>query len=269
MNLGKIFHVFFCGITLLDYKKMRPVDEPKICHRFKIKERYIMVNFLITSGGTKIKIDMVRSITNMSRGTFGSKIADFAKQTAAHVSFLCAEESNMPQSKPDEVINYVTFEDYAARLNEQLDLQPDIIILAAAVSDYGVDNYVDGKIRSNDELIIRLKPLPKLISTVRQKCPNAVICGFKLLVNSTDEELESAAIKSFYDNDCDIVVGNDLRDIKNSNHKLMIVERDYSPSANDFVINRYEKYYLAEMVVKTCLRQYKLKHKLLNGVPHG
>lgn len=32
------------------------------------------MNILITSGETKIPIDLVRSITNMSRGTFGSKI---------------------------------------------------------------------------------------------------------------------------------------------------------------------------------------------------
>ena len=31
---------------------------------------------LIASGGTKVKIDLVRSITNMSRGTFGSQICD-------------------------------------------------------------------------------------------------------------------------------------------------------------------------------------------------
>ena len=31
---------------------------------------------LITSGGTKVKMDLVRSITNMSRGTFGSQICD-------------------------------------------------------------------------------------------------------------------------------------------------------------------------------------------------
>ena len=34
------------------------------------------MNILVTSGGTKIPIDRVRSITNMSRGTFGSRIAD-------------------------------------------------------------------------------------------------------------------------------------------------------------------------------------------------
>ena len=34
------------------------------------------MKILITSGGTKVPIDRVRSITNMSCGTFGSRIAD-------------------------------------------------------------------------------------------------------------------------------------------------------------------------------------------------
>ena len=34
------------------------------------------MKILITSGGTKVPIDRVRSITNMSQGTFGSRIAD-------------------------------------------------------------------------------------------------------------------------------------------------------------------------------------------------
>ena len=33
------------------------------------------MKILVTSGGTKIPIDRVRDITNMSTGTFGSKIA--------------------------------------------------------------------------------------------------------------------------------------------------------------------------------------------------
>ena len=43
------------------------------------------MKILITSGGTKVSIDRVRSITNMSQGTFGSRIADafFSKGLAA------------------------------------------------------------------------------------------------------------------------------------------------------------------------------------------
>jgi phosphopantothenoylcysteine synthetase/decarboxylase len=58
---------------------------------------------LITSGGTKIKIDMVRSITNMSRGTFGAKIADAVQEFNDNVTFLCAKNSVMPEYIPRSV----------------------------------------------------------------------------------------------------------------------------------------------------------------------
>lgn len=231
------------------------------------------MNVLITSGGTKIYLDSVRAITNMSRGTFGSRIADAAYERELDITFMCAKDSKMPMNPPPhalKVVEFVTFDDYAELLDQELSKQPDIIILAAAVSDYGVENYVDGKIRTQDNLVIRLKPLPKLINTVRAKCPNAVICGFKLLVNSKEHELEAAAIKSLVDNDCDLVVGNDLRDIKNNDHKLTIVVRD--PVGKNHEVYYYyssafpdSPFYLARTVVDFCMKQYEYRRiKSLN-----
>jgi len=183
---------------------------------------------LVTSGGTKIPIDRVRSITNMSKGTFGSKIAEVFMGNGHQVDFLMAKDSRMPtRIKPgmlQDVLTYVTFEEYENGLHCCLDGYPDIVILAAAVSDYGVENYVDGKIRSNeDELIIRLKKLPKLISKVRGIAPKTFIVGFKLLVDSTEQELKEAMYNSYTSNRLNMVIGNDLRDIKNDNHTLMIL----------------------------------------------
>lgn len=219
------------------------------------------MKILITSGGTVVHIDSVRKICNMSRGTFGSKIAEKAWGKGHNITFLYAKESKVPKhcltSEPIQDIKYVeyeTFDDYSACLDEQLKLQPDIIILAAAVSDYGVENRFDGKIRSGDDLVIRLKPLPKLISTVRVKCPKAVICGFKLLVNSTNEELLSASISSLINNRCDLIIGNDLRDIKKNDHILTVVEK----TSGVIKFGEYKKstHNLAQVVVDKCLEHW-------------
>lgn len=217
-------------------------------------KKEIKMKILITSGGTKIKIDRVRSITNMSKGTFGSRIAEaFCDNLVQRdITFLGAYDSKMPRIETkgfrkdnkiiekkngevqnlfyfDEdnqmtVIGYDTFEDYEHKLFDIIkNKQPDIIVLAAAVSDYGVDNYVDGKIRtSSDEMIIKLKPLPKLISRVREYAPNAFIVGFKLLVDSTEKELKQACVDSMNKNKLDMIVGNDLRDIQHDNHTLTL-----------------------------------------------
>jgi len=221
--------------------------------------------FLLTSGGTKIKIDMVRSITNMSRGTFGSKIATEILLRKHDLVLLCAKDSRLPLNLSQNVPpfedlyrlrEYVTFDDYEKALMEELEKQPDIIILAAAVSDYGVENYVNGKIRSGKELVIRLKPLPKLISMVRERCPNSSICGFKLLVNSTEQELTEAATKSLIDNRLDLVVANDLRDIKAGQHKLTIVEKN--SLFYDDVVSSVHKENLPKVVVQKCLKHFQL-----------
>lgn len=226
------------------------------------------MKILITSGGTKVKIDMVRHISNMSKGTFGSHIAEsFAvssrRNTDCKIKFLMAKGSKYPQLTDIPWITfaeYETFDDYSRELFAILnDFKPDIVVLAAAVSDYGVENYVDGKIRSKDELVIRLKPLPKLISKVRDYVPDAVICGFKLLVNSTDKELSDACIDSLIKNRLDLVVGNDLRDIKNSNHKLMIYRN------MDGVVScaRYDdkKDSLSDAVSNSCIEMYNRRNK--------
>lgn len=217
---------------------------------------------LITSGGTKVKIDMVRSITNMSKGTFGSKIATCFlnhMSEANDLYFLMAAGSKTPMFGNAQRILYETFEDYERELFKCLQEQsPDIVILAAAVSDYGVENYVDGKIRSGDDMIIKLKRLPKLIAQVRGYVPNATICGFKLLVNSTEKELFIASKNQLIDNRLDLVVGNDLRDIKNNNHRLMIVRSVEGPVV---LPTTYEasKHDLAEAVRIECMKAYERK----------
>lgn len=220
------------------------------------------MKILITSGGTKIPIDTVRHIANMSSGTFGSKIAYEALKAGHQVDFFYAKGSKTPFSinvnfyplNRDGVIReiakienikydallygckysestYDNFESYMSNLEKQINtVKPDVIILAAAVSDYGVDNFVDGKIRSKDsDMCIKLKLLPKVISKVKSWAPNAYLVGFKLLVNSTQEELIENAKKSIESNGCNMVVANDLRDIKNNDHKLIIVKPNKEP----------------------------------------
>jgi len=193
---------------------------------------------LITSGGTKIPIDSVRSITNMSKGTFGSQIAEvFYKnmRNEDELIFLYAKDSKTPNTSNavlprDRHIQYETFWEYNDILKKLLlKEQPDIVILAAAVSDYECEQVVDGKIRTKDELIIKLKPLPKVISEVRDLVGDkVVICGFKLLVNSTEDELRRAAAASIRNNRLDFVIANDLSTIKDTrNHSLHVMGKDY------------------------------------------
>jgi len=214
------------------------------------------MKILITSGGTKVPLDDVRDIstdyiqndiTNMSAGTFGSKLAKMALHKNHEVIFLMAKDSKSPFDfhasypivKSDEYEmwmdfcntfyrsfarhTYRNFEDYANKLEILVKANnPDVVVLAAAVSDY-IAKPSKGKIRSKDDLQINLEHAPKIISKVKQWNPNVKLIGFKLLVNSTEEELIQKARQSITDNGCDFVIANDLASLKAGNHEILIV----------------------------------------------
>ena len=208
-----------------------------------------MKRVLITSGGTKVPIDSVRDITNMSHGTFGSQIAtEFLNDKKWEVIFFSAKDGCQPlKTTLDFTVKsarkglrkygrwcekvrsryilhtYRTFHEYSIDLVHLLSCKPDLIILAAAVSDYVVLNSISGKTRSTEDLEIHLSKARKVISTIKELSPDSRLVGFKLLVGSTREDLIAAANKSIEDNHCDMIVANDLNDIKNDNHTLHLV----------------------------------------------
>ena len=247
------------------------------------------MKILITSGGTKIPIDRVRSITNMSKGTFGSRIANaFFNEglkrfrdgneygnSIEKITFFMAKGSKMPTMpdiydmayedgyRPIEYVEYSTFDDYKNGIEKLLTEETyDIIVVAADVSDYGVANYYDGKYRSReDDMCIKLVKLPKILPIMRKLAPNSIICGFKLLVDSTEDELVEAMRKQIAESDVDLVIGNDLRDIKADNHSLMVISK-HNPIVRTYVqppkdeCKRSFVYPLAQNVVDECLEEY-------------
>jgi phosphopantothenoylcysteine synthetase/decarboxylase len=257
------------------------------------------MNVLITSGGTRIAIDRVRHISNMSRGTFGSELARcflMRKEKDVDLTFLKAEGSRSPflceidlakqttievlQSLTSvvslyeergwayEELMFKTYNDYAMLLRNECVLKtipnssipgPNIVILAAAVSDYGTKP-LKGKVRSSaSDMSIKLHKLPKLISKVKKWCPTAFLVGFKLMVDSTPDELVDAARESLKKNKCDLVVANDLRDIQNNDHKVALVY----PNGDLFAISkdtlsRTGATSIAEWIMLKIVKAYKI-----------
>ena len=243
-----------------------------------------MPKVLLTSGGTYVPIDSVRRITNMSRGTFGSRIAhELLKITDDELIFLHALRSTTPFTAAinavghpharhaaysliadlyrlyDDVghryteVPYTSLGDYADQLERLVRTEkPDVVILAAAVSGFVVVDRSVGKIASCDRHEIQLVAATKLIGRVKQWHPQCKLVGFKLLVDSTDDELIAAAKASIAQNGCDIVVANDLRDIRQDNHRILIVRKDSVVEHRNSV---EDPYFLARMVAYHATRR--------------
>lgn len=251
---------------------------------------------LITSGGTKVPIDSVRDITNMSNGTFGAKIAHEALVAGAEVVFFRAKHSKTPFSAKfdfyrngptpegftdwsealgqfSDLFNFAeehrsrykevgfrNFGDYSGPLQHlMLQEKPDIVILAAAVSDFLVRNVTDGKVRSQADYSIELEEAPKVISMVKATMPEVFLVGFKLLVGSTKDDLIDAAFDSIDNNCCDLVVANDLADIKASQHKLYLVsgKRGSREKVEAPVTDPNDPNFLARRVVERSIEAWK------------
>lgn len=178
---------------------------------------------LITSGGCKVPIDDVRHIGNFSSGRYGSELqAEFEKRGDDVIFFHEKGSMRSPivytncyyepisKRRPIEYRDYYEYLQVKDIIKRE---QPDIIISAAAISDYIVDK-IEGKISStSDEIVLRLRKGEKVIQSFRGLAPDALIVGFKLLVGPTEDEVNSAVNKVF-DAGVDMVVYNDLLELK-------------------------------------------------------
>ena len=110
-----------------------------------------------------------------------------------------------------------------------------------AVSDYKVDyvstleklknneefTMTDNKISSSlSDLVIVLKPTKKIISIIKDISPNTYLVGFKLLDNVTKDKLIEVATNLMIKNKCNLVVANDLENIRNGRHIGYIIDEE-------------------------------------------
>ncbi len=189
-------------------------------------------SILITFGGTKVPIDAVRHIGNMSSGTFGANLAEKLYENRKHDVHVFRATGSRTVDEYSSEDTFVTYDDYQLGLRVCLErYKPDLIISAAAVSDYGVKP-VEGKISSSGEVTLTLHPLPKVLPIIKKALPNSKVVGFKLLVGATHEELRTAAMKQIETAGVDLVAGNDLNNIRKGNRKYTM----FYPNGDEITI---------------------------------
>lgn len=118
---------------------------------------------LITSGPTQEPIDDVRYITNRSSGKMGSALAQAALLMEAEVTIVAGPSSVVYPRNALKIHVRTAEQMLQACLKEVGDA--DLVIGAAAVADYRIENSVAGKIRrSSDKLNLELVPNPDIIA---------------------------------------------------------------------------------------------------------
>jgi phosphopantothenoylcysteine decarboxylase/phosphopantothenate--cysteine ligase len=194
------------------------------------------LKILITSGGTREAIDGVRAISNLSTGRTGAHIAEYFASLGHKVSYLNAKEAAQP-TLPVQKFSFTSFLDLQRSLENILKNNHfDAVIHAAAVSDFTIDKIeslegsqeaqTNSKMDSDIEITLRLKKTPKLIDQIKRFSTNRdlVLIAFKLLVNASEDDTQSAVDKLFVSSKADVVVSNQLSDVHEIKHKAQIFD---------------------------------------------
>ncbi len=147
---------------------------------------------LVTAGPTKEFIDPVRFISNRSSGKMGYELAQAMKERGAEVTLISGTVNINP---PDniELVNINTAEEMFNAVKEHA-AGKDIIVMAAAVSDFTVKEYSKNKIKKDESgLSLDLKKTDDILLWLGDNKPgNTVLIGFAL---ETDHEIENAVKK--------------------------------------------------------------------------
>ncbi len=188
------------------------MPEPEILFEYILREIAFEKDLagkkvLVTAGATREPIDPVRFITNHSSGKMGIAVAKAAMLRGAEVTLVAGHcEAQLPPfvkyvpvTSAEDMFNAVT----------SVSAKQDIIIKAAAVSDYTPVSAADGKLKKSDnDMKIELKRTKDILKYLGDNKPHGqLLCGFSM---ETDNVLENS-MKKLTSKNCDMICANSLR----------------------------------------------------------
>lgn len=213
------------------------------------------LNVLVTAGPTVEKIDPIRYITNHSSGKMGYSVAEVAAKRGANVTLI----SGPVHIDAPMFVDVVIVESAKDMYNAVMDhlKSSDILIKAAAVADYTVENISDEKIKKQDnDLSLTLSRTNDILKAAGEnKEKNQVICGFSMETSNLIENSE----KKLNSKNCDMIIANNLNDngagFGVDTNKVSIITKDNIQSLD--VLSKKE---VAFEVLNRALELYKSRN---------
>ena len=170
------------------------------------------VRVLVTTGGTRERIDPARYVGNFSSGKQGLAFARAAMEMGASVKVIAA---NVDQSllQGIEHSNVVSASDLSKSINDAIG-SFDLLVMAAAVADYSPTIVSDVKIKravAGENIQISLSANPDIVAAVSEKIRSTgsgeVIVAFAA---ESGSDLEALAKLKLHSKMCDFVVANSI-----------------------------------------------------------
>ncbi len=167
----------------------------------------------VITGRTQEPIDTMRVITNRATGRSGIALAKRAYRRGADVELWYG---NVTGEVP-EWIRTRKFDTLEDLMEMGKDIS-EIVIVPAALSDFGVKGVSRSKISSSESIELNLEPMPKFIDKIREDAD--LLVAYKA-VDTRDEAMEKAEEMLAQDR-ADIVVANSLKDVKEGSNRIYI-----------------------------------------------
>jgi phosphopantothenoylcysteine decarboxylase/phosphopantothenate--cysteine ligase len=184
---------------------------------------------LVTAGPTREPIDPVRYISNRSSGKMGYAIAEAARKRGATVT-LVSGPTALPTPSGVTLTRVITAEEMHAAVMAAAPSH-DIVIKAAAVSDFAAAAIADRKIKKSEhgeELTLTLRRNPDILSDVARLTPRPFIVAFAAETDSVEEN----AREKLHRKGADLIVANDVADktigFDSDQNEVLVIARDGS-----------------------------------------
>jgi phosphopantothenoylcysteine decarboxylase/phosphopantothenate--cysteine ligase len=182
---------------------------------------------LITAGPTQEKIDNVRYISNYSSGKMGIALAKVAAELGANVKLILGPTNLSIIHSNIEIINVLSADHMYDRVLANFS-STDIVICAAAVSDFKPKNLVKKKIKKetgyNKVELVANKDI--LLEISKKKSTSQILIGFAL---ESENEIKNA-ISKLKNKNLDFVVLNSTNDkdagFSVDTNKITIIDSD-------------------------------------------
>ena len=207
---------------------------------------------LITAGPTLEPIDPVRFISNHSSGKMGYRLAEEAKRLGASVCLISGPSNETLDETSIDLVNVTTSDQMEKEVMNRYQ-NSDIVIMAAAISDYTPKSYSNKKIKKESEskvFTIDLKKTNDILYNLGKLKKDQLLIGFALENNN---EIKNAK-KKLKEKNLDIIVLNSLNDegaaFGHDTNKVTIIDDNlkvnhYDLKPKRFVANDIFEYILS------------------------
>ena len=194
-----------CGMTGAGRLASTEAIVEKVCAVLGLRRDLEGRTILVTAGPTREDIDPVRFLTNRSSGKMGYALAEAASRRGARV-ILVSGPTDLTVPGGVDWIPVRTSDEMRTAVRDRA-AEADVIIMAAAVSDYRpAASHTQKLKRGEGSLTLQLEPTPDILAELGREKGRSILVGFAAETNQVAENARAKLARK----GAHMIVANDV-----------------------------------------------------------